>query len=494
MGFLLPPGDFIDLIADPIPTPSPPSSSEIERVLAGRSTLTGESIDFVDDYNASCTWGAMLATDGWQLSHTDRDHVGHWVRPGKEAREGTSATVGFGGHDILYVYTTSIPWLPSERAYDKYGYMVHRDHGGDFRVAGRAMRPATPSLTSQTAALLFPAVVAPAAVPALAVVPNSQGEIIDDLLRSLEIDFSPDGPFWNTDETTSEWLIPDFVARGRGHALYAGAKTGKSFLALDAIAAAAIPGHRAWTNVADGEHITVVYLDYEMTEADVRDRLEGFGYGPDDDFSRFHYVRAMAFGSDLDTHEGGAALLAYAQSVGADLVVVDTMSRAVRGDENDADTVRHFYQATGGLLKGHGIALLRLDHAGKTAEKGQRGSSGKNDDVDVVWRLERKEEGQEMTCTHKRMSWVPDTVQIRYEEDENGRVTMRRSDGGGALYPAGVSAKASEMDAAGLPLDVNRVGVRGAGIVGKNDLINKTLRYRRERAELATITAVEGAS
>ena len=83
----------------------------------------------------------------------------------------------------------------------------------------------------------------------------------------------------------------------------------------------------------------------------------------------------MAFGHDLDTREGGAALLAYALSVGADLVVVDTMSRAVRGPENDADTVQNFYRATGGLLKGHGIALLRFDHAGKDAEKGQRGAA-----------------------------------------------------------------------------------------------------------------------
>ena len=131
------------------------------------------------------------------------------------------------------------------------------------------------------------------------------------------------------------------------HALYAGAKVGKSFIALQAIAAACIPGHTSWAESVK-ELITVVYLDYEMTESDLRERLEGFGYGPDDDYTNLRYVKAsMAFGADLDTHEGGEALLQYALAVGADLVVVDTMSRAVRGDENDADTVRHFYQATG---------------------------------------------------------------------------------------------------------------------------------------------------
>jgi hypothetical protein len=365
--------------------------------------------------------------------------------------------------------------------YDKYGFMVQRDHGGDFRSAAEAFKPARASLSSQTADLLRPEADA------------ATGEIVvDDAnpLRALEIDFSPDAPFWNTDNGPDEWLIPDFLARGRGHALYAGAKAGKSFVALDAIAAAAITGHTAWTNLAAGERITVVYLDYEMTEADLRERLEGFGYGPDDDYSHFHYVRAMAFGSDLDTHEGGSALLAFALAVGADLVVVDTMSRAVRGDENDADTVRHFYQATGGLLKGHGIALLRLDHAGKEAGKGQRGSSGKNDDVDVVWRLERKDEGVELTPTLSRLSWITDKVEIRHSEDADGIVTLRRT---GDLYPPGVKAKADEMDAAGVPVDAPKRHLRGFGIKGNDHLLLATMRYRRERAERVIADELGGA-
>jgi KaiC/GvpD/RAD55 family RecA-like ATPase len=219
-----------------------------------------------------------------------------------------------------------------------------------------------------------------------------------------------------------------------------------------------------------------------MTGDDVRQRLEGFGYGPDDDYSRFNYVLAMSFGSDLDTDTGGAELLAYALDCGADLVVVDTMSRAVAGNENEADTVRRFYKHTGGLLKAHGIAVLRLDHAGKSADKGQRGSSGKNDDVDVVWRLERKDQGSELTCTHKRMAWVPEKVQIRHDEDEDGRIRLRRADGG-ELWPAGVVEKAAEMDAAGVPFDCTTRQIREFGIKGKDHVLRATIRYRREMSE-----------
>ena len=36
--------------------------------------------------------------------------------------------------------------------------------------------------------------------------------------------------------------------------------------------------------------IHVLYLDYEMTRADLRERLEDMGYGPDADLKRLHYA------------------------------------------------------------------------------------------------------------------------------------------------------------------------------------------------------------
>ena len=40
-------------------------------------------------------------------------------------------------------------------------------------------------------------------------------------------------------------------------------------------------------------------------------------------------------------------------------------------------------------LKEAGIALLRIDHAGKDLTRGQRGTSAKRDDVEVVWFLKK---------------------------------------------------------------------------------------------------------
>jgi hypothetical protein len=341
MGFLLPPGDFIDLIADPIPTPSPPSSSEIERVLAGRSTLTGESIDFVDDYNASCTWGAMLATDGWQLSHTDRDHVGHWVRPGKEAREGTSATVGFGGHDILYVYTTSIPWLPSERAYDKYGYMVHRDHGGDFRVAGRALGTQPRQKATTTTVPKPPA-------------PMGDGGLPDDgrrisLTSAASIDILP-----------TYWLWEDRIPLGELTLIAGREDLGKSTVAFT-LAAWITTGTMRGDSFGQQRNVLVA--------------------ASEDDWGRTIVPRLTAAGADVITDDGIEGSLDFPHDVlrleaaaiesKAAMLILDPITSRLAASldtHKDAD-VRRALEPLVALAHRTGMTLLGLIHVNKGADK-----------------------------------------------------------------------------------------------------------------------------
>src|ERR1019366_8385307 len=57
--------------------------------------------------------GGGTRADGWPLAFTDREGVGHWCRPGKDARQGPSATVNHAGIDRLYVFSTSVDWLES---------------------------------------------------------------------------------------------------------------------------------------------------------------------------------------------------------------------------------------------------------------------------------------------------------------------------------------------------------------------------------------------
>ena len=295
--------------------------------------------------------------------------------------------------------------------------------------------------------------------------------------------------FFAADHDDQEWLLEPLFAKGRSMSLYAGAKTGKSWLCLAACLALATG--REFLAQPAGRKVSVLYCDFEMSSADLFDRVTAFGYGPDDDLSNLHYALLPSL-PPLDTEAGGQALLAAALAVGAELVIIDTTSRVISGDENDADTMRAFYRYTGLRLKQAGITWARLDHAGKDASKGARGSSAKNDDVDVVLRLERTDAGQKLTATHRRMSWYPEVTNVAVSEDVDGLIVFGRQ---APSWPAGTKEFADWMDSAGLPLDITEKDLLAAMKVAKQKGGSKKYRaakkYRQLRADLAVENLVD---
>jgi len=252
--------------------------------------------------------------------------------------------------------------------------------------------------------------------------------------------------FWSQDFSADDWLIEPIVARGRQTAIYSAAKTGKSLLALD-IAAAAATG-RSVLGCAPREPIDVMYVDLEMTPDDLRERLVDLGYGPDDDLSRLSYYQLPEL-PGLDRDLGGEVLVGTAVANGASMVVVDTMARAVQGEENSADTYRAFYWYTGRRLKAAGISLLRLDHQGKNTALGQRGSSAKVDDIDVVFSLTQLDaKTLILKRTHTRVPWVPGEVTIVREEEPALRHVWT-----GETVPAGTHDAVLALDDLDVALD-----------------------------------------
>ena len=134
-----------------------------------------------------------------------------------------------------------------------------------------------------------------------------------------------------------------------------------------------------------------------MTPTDLYDRLTEFGY-ESTIFDHLHYAQLPVI-APLDTPQGGIALCQAAHAVGAEIVIIDTTGRSVQGEENDAGTYQDFYRHTGMQLKRMGITWARLDHAGKDTTRGQRGSSAKNDDVDIVVNLTRTPTGITWTAS-----------------------------------------------------------------------------------------------
>jgi 5S rRNA maturation endonuclease (ribonuclease M5) len=281
------------------------------------------------------------------------------------------------------------------------------------------------------------------------------------------------------DTPTEDWVLWPIIPRGRAVSFYAGAKQGKSTILL-AIVAAVCTGRKV-LGVEVQPPVHVLYLDYEMTRADLKDRLVELGYGETDNWDHLHYALIPSL-PPLDTDAGAQACLALAQSVGAEVVVIDTYGRAVLGEEDKADTTRAFYRYTGMALKAAGIAWARLDHSGKDGDKGARGSSAKNDDVDIVWRLQRTEDHVTLTRTHTRVPWGMDRIEIDKIETDDGVTVYRMA--GGRGYAAGTKDLAEVLDRLGVAHDATQRQVRAVlkdhAVKAKTTVLADAMRYRRE--------------
>ena len=319
------------------------------------------------------------------------------------------------------------------------------------------------------------------------------GHRIDELIPWGETPPNPDEPlrlidwdrFWTQDHNIEEWVVYPIIPAARTISLYAPAKAGKSTVVL-ACVAAAVAGKPILgiTTPPTQPRPTILYLDYEMTEADVYERLSELGYGPADDLTGLHYSLIPQI-DPLDTERGAQAILEAAQRLAVNCVVIDTFGRAVAGEENNADTVRAFYRLTASALKREGIACLRTDHAGKNLEKGQRGTSAKNDDVDVVWQLSRQQGGVKLNRTHSRVPWVPQQLDIAQQQHDDGRITYQLTTN--RTYPDGTAEVAALLDQLGLAVDVSArtaiTTLREAGHKARNDRVRAAVQMRRQRLD-----------
>ena len=286
--------------------------------------------------------------------------------------------------------------------------------------------------------------------------------------------------FWAQDHGEAEWIAEPIIPAKRSVALFAPGGTGKSLLSLW-ICAKLATGTDPFAGT-EREPINVLYLDYEMTNDDLAERLAQMGYDGVD-MTHLHYALLPSL-PGLDQPEGGKAVVRLAQLVDADLVVIDTFGRAVHGDENDADTVRSWYRWTGIHLKHDGRAFLRVDHAGKDITKGQRGTSAKNDDVDVVWQMTVKEDHTyALIAKKRRMGWIPESVKLELDDDDIMRFNLL---GDIDVYPTGTAEMAATLDRLQIPNTASARqaarAVRDAGLRGRNEVIRSAQKYRVARS------------
>jgi hypothetical protein len=280
--------------------------------------------------------------------------------------------------------------------------------------------------------------------------------------------------FWERDRTKAYWVYLDVLAWGRGHVIYALHKEGKSLWML-------FVGAKLATS---NDLIVVIYLDYEMAEDDVFDRLEDMGYGPHTDLSRFKYALQPPL-QRFDTEEGAGELLRVVDTVQSEwpghhiVLVIDTIGRAVAGKEDSSDTFRDFYRFCGIQLKRRGVTWCRLDHAGKDASRGPRGTSSKGDDVDIVWHLTRTKDGICLKRDAARMPWVPDKVAFSTTEGPLAYERLPES------WPPRTQEVAEALDGLNVPLDSTvhaaQTALTEAGQGKRKQDVTAALKWRRQQ-------------
>lgn len=178
-----------------------------------------------------------------------------------------------------------------------------------------------------------------------------------------------------------DWMPGKFVERGQQMALIGDGKSGKSLLMFEWVWRLA--GGKGFLGDAAGRPLRVLYVDRENSQDDLYRRAVAFGATPEE----LAGVAYLSFPPFKPLDEDGSQFMAQVERHRPDVVILDTVSRFVAGKENESETWLNLYRQIHAQLKHAGITGVRLDHFGKDAEKGGRGSSAKSQDIDHVWEL-----------------------------------------------------------------------------------------------------------
>jgi hypothetical protein len=419
----------LDKTGPPPPAPEPKTTPP--------PTTSSTRLSPLDDYAQRVTWDEILQTAGWTYSHTDGTRE-HWTRPGKNKADGASGNILDG---CLYVHSTSVTDFPINKGLSKGQAYAWLHHAGDLSNATRALRAAGYGDPLEPLPELRPWEYD----PNLADLDpeDAQAEYVRKHLAAINW-----RELWD-DDTQEEWIVEPLLPARRLVALYSAPKVGKSLLSLE-LAAGIAAGRPLLGTPAQAPRI-VLYVDFENDPVgDTRERLQAMNYTPQD----LDNLKLLSFPtlSALDSAKGSEELMAAVRYYNAQVVVIDTVSRAVKGDENENNTWLDFYRMTGLKLKAAGVALIRLDHTGKDQTKGQRGGSAKSGDVDAIWHMTKIDEDTvQLRLDASRFSMPPEMKLLLLHRKENPFRHEVDPNGPRAAFDIKVKNLVAEMDRLNLP-------------------------------------------
>jgi AAA domain-containing protein len=283
------------------------------------------------------------------------------------------------------------------------------------------------------------------------------------------------------------WLAEPFIERGTANSVYGDVKAGKSLLMQD-IGARLATGRPVLASAARPP-VHVLYLDWENNQDLLRERYrDKMGYTAKQLSPHLHYASYPEL-RPMDTAEGGQQACRLAQANQAHLVIIDTTSRVIAGAESSADTFADVYRYTLMPMKRAGITTVRIDHEGKDATRGQRGSSAKGADVDVVWHL--TEGPKNHLLLHPDYERSMHAAQFRVVRLDD---PLRHEMVTAALTPA-QGALANALSQVGVPAEAGRDACREAlkiaGLGARTEDLAAVIRWRKTQQARGGIQAGE---
>jgi len=135
-------------------TTAEPAAPELPVLAPRPAGVLGMPLSPNDDFEARTDWQEILEPHGWRLEST-RHGERFWTRPGKNPREGASATTGKDpDRDRLYVFSTSTIFN-AEQPYTKYMAWTLLNFNGDKHAATKELvrrgfgEPARPTVLGE---------------------------------------------------------------------------------------------------------------------------------------------------------------------------------------------------------------------------------------------------------------------------------------------------------------------------------------------------------
>lgn len=330
-----------------------------EAVSVARSDRPG------DRWAAATPWPAILEPDGWTLHHVDRDGEHYWVRPGKDVRDGPSATTGYGGGDSLKVFTTSLTHvgLNAEETYSKLGYLAATRFDGDHTAAAKFLAAEgwgdTDADYEKELERFLTGIESSKLARAVTETVDAFPEILD---RSERDEFG--GWKWIdlAEVLANGWNppVPEMLQREDGKALFyrgmvhsiAGEPgTGKSWIALAAVAETV------------RNHERCLYIDYEDTPGGISSRLMTLGLTSEEVSEYVDYIEPDGPVTEAD--------LARIDAHNYSFAVIDSVgeSLAVEGESpNDDDGVARWFRKLPRRLARKGTTVANVDHQAKNRD------------------------------------------------------------------------------------------------------------------------------